>query len=478
MNLTLTMKLINTLFLFFAVGFNLSAQCNNPDLEGLSWSPLIAGTTDEVTIVVAKEYESGCSGLEAKGDIVVDHDAQTIIIYFDQFCNDTMMCTQDVHCDSVNYNLTGLNRGFYDIFVLDTNSTNHICASSSHIDTLETGTINIHDVIITSDTVIGKPGTQQCIPFVFDGFQNVNTFQASISWDTLVLKYDTVRNLEPLSYFSPASIALNFTDDLRVIWFDFDVDGESIADGTTLFEVCFTLIGNDGDTSDVYFNKSLLNPEIENIDGDTLPIVFKQGQIIISEDRYAQCEIDTAEFLCEEWVMDSVMSSIANFCQNDSGYFRLEIIDWRGWEIVKMSRGYNSMAQGQIGQELFFACDGEFLGFCSIGGFAGGFCSDAGLSEDTTFVRHVWECTERLPGCYTTSNHDLSTQTKILRHTLGTDILGIKNEFVGTKYQILNIHGQPIQTGTLNTQLNIHELSSGVYWIKSGQSVESFVKSN
>ena len=475
MNPTLNIKLFFTLIgLILGTSVSIS-QCMDPDLPRLSWSPNVPGTDEDVRIIVAMEYPSDCGGLASKGDVVVDHDNRLITVYFDQFCNDTLPCTQRVHCDTAHYIVSDLDSGTYDLIVLDTVSENHICDTVDHEMVLDSGTMEVRNVFVRADSLVGKPGTIQCIPYSLRGFKNVNTFQVALGWDTLKLRYDTVRNLTVLNHFTAANFGLRDPGDLRVIWIDFDVDGETLPNGTTLFEVCFELVGSAPDTADIIYNREILNTEIENVNGDTLAVKAFPGQIIISEDFYPQCEADTADILCHEWVMDTVMNSLERYCQTDSGYFRIEHIDWRGWDLIKVSRGYFAQ-MGPIGQEIFFTCEGERLGFCTIGGFAGGYCDVEELGQDTSLVKSVWSCGETLPGCYTTSLNDQNDQDgDILRNNLVSSELFINGDYVGRKFEIYNSKGQRLDHGTLSSVVPLKFSDSGIYWIRSGKTVQSFV---
>lgn len=477
MNLSKLKKGIIALVGIVLMASGLNGQCVDPDLAGLSWTPQVPGTQDELRIVVAREYENGCSGLQTRGNAVVDHSAKTITVYYDQFCLDSGLCLRDSlpHCDTAHYVITDLDTGIYDIIVVDSVSANHMCSGSSHEDVLYNGNVTVRDVVITSDTVAGKRFTIQCLPYTFDGFQGVNTLQTVLTWDTLKVRFDTVRNLHPISYFDFASFGLRSPGDLRVIWYDFDVDGESVPDNTVLFEVCFDLVGLAPDTADITFNTSLLNTEIEDVDGDTLAIITNPGRIIISNDFYPPCELDTSNFLCQDWVKDTVNNGIATYCNVDSGYFQLDFIDWRGWNILKISRGYITQT-GPLGEEVFLTCDGEVLGTCIIGGFGGGFCDMPELGNDTSHVKKVWSCGEKLPGCYTVGNNTQYNEDVILTSNLVDDHLKIKSGYIGQTFEIYNVNGQRILNGTLNKNIDISKVPSGTYWIKSGNAIETFVK--
>ena len=414
-----TTKLFSFLLLFLTVcslSSELNAQCSNPPMPALSWTPVVPGPDDQVTIIVSREYANGCSGLQEKGSAVVDQVAKVITLYFDQFCYDTM-CTQAVHCDTASYLVSGLETGEYKIVVRDTSDSNHLCDSTQHVADLDSGTIRIQQVQLNGSTHYAKTGSRQCVPYTIQGFEDANTLQAVLEWDTFKLAYDTVRNLYPISWFDAASFNPARKGQLRVIWIDFDVDGETIPDNAILFEVCFNVVGAAPDTANITFAEHILPTEIEDIEGEKLPVSTTNSSIIISSDRYPDCEIDTAEILCQDWVKDSVLKEKEAFC-NDSSFFEIELVEWRGWHLLKFSTGTIDPSNQRFGNAYYYSCTGELVGRCNIGGFGNGICDNRLLEKDQNTIKHVWRCNEPLPGCYTTSSIDLSPYGTILINTI------------------------------------------------------------
>ena len=417
----------------------------------------------------------GCEGLEAKS-YTVDHSAGIIYLHYDQFCQDTAMCTQAIHCDTAHYVISGLYVADYLIMVVDSNESNHVCDSSLHVTNLDSDTLNVRSFSIDGYEVTAKTGTQQCVPFSVTGFNELNTLQLSLQWDTLMILYDTVRNLYPINSFTPGSVSLRSIDDLRVIWFDFDVDGENIPDNEIMFEVCFNVIGNPGDTAIISYNEEFIPVEVEDIDGNRIEVTALDGAIYISEDRYGTCEADSADILCQEWVMDSVLSRIAEYCQKDSAYFELYLVDWRGWEVLRFSSGTITDMGEMVGNDVYFSCEGEYIGTCVVGGFGGGFCDNVLLTQDVTLKSKIWACGEPLPGCYTTSTKDSAFNKQLLINNISSDRLLVNPDYVSSDFVIFNSNGQVVVQESFSTSVDISTLTSGIYYIRSGEQVERFVK--
>ena len=133
---------------------------------------------------------------------------------------------------------------------------------------------------LSGSNLSGDAGSNVCMAVTVENFTDVLAAQGGMSWDPSVLSYTGVQNFG-FSDFGDA-----FTEDntdtglLSFLWFDdTTVNPVSLADGTTLFEVCFDLIGDAGSSSTVSFIDS---PTLEFSDGDSNPIPFTTNSSIIS----------------------------------------------------------------------------------------------------------------------------------------------------------------------------------------------------
>lgn len=90
-------------------------------------------------------------------------------------------------------------------------------------------------------------GTEICVPITVDSFKNVSSLQFRISWDPTILSFVKVINTNG----GPNALSqLNGNDTLTYIM---DADNLSLPDGTTLMEICFNVIGNNGQMSPIDF---------------------------------------------------------------------------------------------------------------------------------------------------------------------------------------------------------------------------------
>lgn len=99
-------------------------------------------------------------------------------------------------------------------------------------------TIKVSDMTATK-------GQEVCVPVTLTGFKGINAMQFSLGWDTSKLKYTKVQNFAGLSRFDAGSFNLLFANAGRIggVWDDPTTTGQTLADGATLFEVCFIYNG-------------------------------------------------------------------------------------------------------------------------------------------------------------------------------------------------------------------------------------------
>jgi hypothetical protein len=121
---------------------------------------------------------------------------------------------------------------------------------------------------IVIDSTVGQTGQIVCVPVRAKGFVEVITMQGSISWDTQVLEFDKVQNY----YFSIGLTPTNFNSNpqgshLLFSWADASASCLSVDDGEILFEVCFSVVGPAGSSSDVKIDTAIIEtcPAGQNI---------------------------------------------------------------------------------------------------------------------------------------------------------------------------------------------------------------------
>ena len=102
--------------------------------------------------------------------------------------------------------------------------------------------------LIFSDSTV-EAGSSICIPLTVTNFTDVETFQGSFMWDPAVISYSGLQNFG-LMGLSAATFNVSMATDGTISFLWFDNTGSTpanIADGGTAFEICFDVVGSDGD---------------------------------------------------------------------------------------------------------------------------------------------------------------------------------------------------------------------------------------
>lgn len=450
--------------------FSVEAQCPRERLSLINVEPQGPNPNDEIRIIVAKEYDNGCEGLQSKDIISIDQN--TIQLRFDEFCFDRPTCTQAIHCDTAHYVIGALDIGRYTIEVLDGNMANDSCTPSQTVAVIGNLQFEVKDIRVNGQQFNAPTGSRQCIPYEVTGFDELTDMQMSFRWDSTKLRYDTIRYLYPLAFLSDFNINSPRANELRFIWTDDQVLGRNVPDGETLFEVCFNVIGNEGDTVILDFEDGPLTAEGTDLDGYSYGVMTTNSEIYINNNPYSACSTDKEELMCQDWLKDTITARYEEYCGDPEGSIVLELVDWRGYTVIALS--LTKVVNGEsVGVTEYYGCDGTTLGICTVGGSGDGTCSNVLLEKDVEPNQTIWNCSESLPGCYTVSQTDFSNVSGLLKFNIVQNQVEFTRVF--EEVEILNQQGQRIRIIENSKTANLSGFAPGVYYVKSGSEVEKFV---
>lgn len=121
-------------------------------------------------------------------------------------------------------------------------------------------------LIFTMPDEIHSPGASFCLPISVTNFDDLESIQSSINWDASVLQYDSVTafNLSDLDV-SSFGVSNASSGLIGFSWNDDDTDpfnGVTLADGTVIFEMCFTVIGSVNDMACIVFDDNPIPIEV------------------------------------------------------------------------------------------------------------------------------------------------------------------------------------------------------------------------
>lgn len=138
---------------------------------------------------------------------------------------------------------------------------------------------------IDDDTA--RVGDQVCLPLRVAHFNQVEAMQLSINFDPHLLRFDSTTRLN--SSMGIAQTDFSFSQRGQGILRFIYLDGEhqhSLANGESLFDLCFTITGRSGSFCPVNISQHPLEVQII-ADGSIVPVQLSQGQIhIINPSNY------------------------------------------------------------------------------------------------------------------------------------------------------------------------------------------------
>lgn len=124
-------------------------------------------------------------------------------------------------------------------------------------------------------------GSQTCVDISVKGFTTVTSLSGTIEWNPAVLSNPSISaiNLEGLA-------EANFNLDqgangiASFVWIDPSTDGITLSDGAKIFEICFDVIGGNGQSTEIRFTDAMVEREV-TIGGAAAEFNQCDGQVTV-----------------------------------------------------------------------------------------------------------------------------------------------------------------------------------------------------
>ena len=97
-------------------------------------------------------------------------------------------------------------------------------------------------------------GAAICVPVSVTNFDDINSMSGSFLWVTSILEFTGIQNFG-FADFDATDFDLTQTAS-GTLTYSWSGPPESLADGSTLFEACFNVVGNPGQTSDIFLTSN------------------------------------------------------------------------------------------------------------------------------------------------------------------------------------------------------------------------------
>lgn len=137
------------------------------------------------------------------------------------------------------------------------------------------------NVTIKADTVQGVSGAEVVVPVkVVSGFADIISMQFTIEYSASVVSFSGTQQYG-LNGIDSASFDTPQTGQIRMSWFDPDVDGETLPNGALMFELVFSITGSGGQFSAISFTGTGLPIEVTDVSFNLLNAALNPGRVNI-----------------------------------------------------------------------------------------------------------------------------------------------------------------------------------------------------
>jgi gliding motility-associated-like protein len=154
---------------------------------------------------------------------------------------------------------------------------------------------------IMAESGVVRPGDEICVDVIVNNFVDVLAMQFTIEWDTTVLSF--VRAEQAMPPLPSLNTSGNFgRPAINVVTFSWDNTGQlmgvTLPDGSAIFRLCFTAIGQLGDESPIRFTGNVTPIQISDSNGANIGFDDSDfGTIYITDQLLlTQYQLDTACF--------------------------------------------------------------------------------------------------------------------------------------------------------------------------------------
>jgi len=135
---------------------------------------------------------------------------------------------------------------------------------------------------IYAPEVKAKSGGSVCMDVLVSGFEKLLSMQYTITWNRNVLQFKELKNFQ-LPYLDPADFGTTRTAEgfLTVAWIEESLKGASVADGSSIYQVCFDVKGKAGESSYFKITDSPTTIEIVNLREKVIPLKKRIGKVTV-----------------------------------------------------------------------------------------------------------------------------------------------------------------------------------------------------
>jgi gliding motility-associated-like protein len=148
------------------------------------------------------------------------------------------------------------------------------------------GTGGGDELTITAGMETVGSGETVCVPLVVTNFNEAQSGSGTILWDPTVITYNNLDNIAISGVENSLNTSNVANGELKFVWSNEDpANPLTLADGSSIFDICFTAVGSVGDMSPVTLSEDgSLGFEFADDDGTAFPQIVTDGKVTIVED--------------------------------------------------------------------------------------------------------------------------------------------------------------------------------------------------
>jgi gliding motility-associated-like protein len=141
-------------------------------------------------------------------------------------------------------------------------------------------TVNpLGNIVFSMPNSSGNMGDQLLMPVTVQGFNDIISTSFSITWDETIIRYLAVENIAGISELDLTNFILTDSSTLTLQWTESSSTGQSIADGQTLFEIRYELIGPDCFASAISFGDNPVSISVIDVNACGANVNLNDGSI-------------------------------------------------------------------------------------------------------------------------------------------------------------------------------------------------------
>ncbi|MDZ4682555.1 MAG: cohesin domain-containing protein [Saprospiraceae bacterium] len=140
----------------------------------------------------------------------------------------------------------------------------------------------VGDLTLVAPKVVASAGETVCIDITVLGCNQLLSMQYSVRWDKNVLEFKELKNYT-LPYLDGNNFGVNNAQDglLTAMWIENSLKGITIADGSSIYQICYTVKGKSGQFSSINFVDKPTPFEAVNFQSQLLKIIGVDGKVTV-----------------------------------------------------------------------------------------------------------------------------------------------------------------------------------------------------